>query len=124
MNRISEIPMVSVIIPCRNEEMFIGQCLESIIRNDYPKDRLEILVVDGMSDDGTRAILESYAQNYSFISLLDNPKTITQMQTAEDRRHQREKTNVIFSLGHMGGGDQVGYAIRPQDAEQRPRAKR
>ncbi len=77
MNKISEIPMVSVIIPCRNEEMFIGQCLESIIRNDYPKDRLEILVVDGMSDDGTRAILESYAQNYSFISLLDNPKKIT-----------------------------------------------
>lgn len=42
---------VAVIIPCRNEEKFIGKCLDSVITNDYPKDRLEILVVDGMSED-------------------------------------------------------------------------
>ena len=49
-----ELPFTSIIIPCRNEERFIGNCLDSIIANDYPKERLEVLAVDGMSEDGTR----------------------------------------------------------------------
>ncbi len=39
-------PRVSVVIPCRSEERFIGPCLDSIVANDYPKDRLEALVLD------------------------------------------------------------------------------
>ena len=70
-------PLISVIIPCRNEEKFIAKCLDSVIANDYPKDRLEVLVVDGMSEDGTREIVERYAKQYPFIKLLDNPKKIT-----------------------------------------------
>jgi glycosyltransferase involved in cell wall biosynthesis len=65
---------VSVIVPCRNEERFIGSCLDSIVGNDYPKDRLEVLVVDGGSEDGTRAIVEKYCRIYPFIRLLDNPR--------------------------------------------------
>ena len=67
---------VSIIIPCRNEEKFIARCLDSIIANDYPKDRLEALVVDGMSKDETRRIIERYTQQYPFIKLLDNSKKI------------------------------------------------
>lgn len=67
---------VSVIIPCRNEEKFIEKCFDSIITNDYPKDKLEVLVVDGISDDKTREIIESYIRKYPFIKLLDNPKKI------------------------------------------------
>ena len=51
---------VSVIIPCRNEEKFIGKCLDSIISQDFPKENLEVLVVDGMSADKTREIVEKY----------------------------------------------------------------
>ncbi len=69
--------MVSIIIPCRNEEKFIEKCLDSIVLQDYPKESLEVLVVDGMSGDGTRDIIRSYAQEHSFIGLLDNPKKIT-----------------------------------------------
>lgn len=72
-----ELPFVSIVIPCRNEEKFITQCLESIIANDYSKNRLEVLVVHGMSEDGTRVIVEEYAQRYPFIRLFDNPKKIT-----------------------------------------------
>ncbi|MBD3289122.1 glycosyltransferase [candidate division KSB1 bacterium] len=68
---------VSVIVACRNEEKYIGNCLESIIGNNYPKDRLEVLVVDGMSTDSTRDIIDRYAQNFSFIKRIDNPKLIT-----------------------------------------------
>ena len=67
---------ISIIIPCRNEEKFIGRCLDSIIAQDYPKENLEVLVVDGMSEDGTREIVERYRQQYPFIRLLNNPKKI------------------------------------------------
>jgi len=68
--------MVSIIIPCRNEEKFIGKCLDSIISQDYPKDRLEILVVDGMSTDRSRKIVQEYTKIYPFIRMLNNPKQI------------------------------------------------
>ena len=65
---------VSVIVLCRNEERRIAACLETLIASDYPKDRLEFLVVDGMSEDGTRRIVEGIASKYSFVRLLDNPR--------------------------------------------------
>jgi len=70
-------PYVSVIIPCLNEERFIRKCLESVVANDYPKDRLEVLVVDGMSKDGTRMIIDEFVRQNPFIKLLENPKKIT-----------------------------------------------
>jgi len=70
-------PIVSIIIPCRNERRFISKCLDSIIANDYPADRFEILVVDGMSEDGTRAVVGEYIQEYSYIRILNNPRKIT-----------------------------------------------
>jgi lipopolysaccharide/colanic/teichoic acid biosynthesis glycosyltransferase/glycosyltransferase involved in cell wall biosynthesis/ubiquinone/menaquinone biosynthesis C-methylase UbiE len=69
--------MASIIIPCRNEREFIGGCLDSIIASTYPKDRLEVLVVDGMSEDGTRAILADYSSRHSWIRVLDNPNKTT-----------------------------------------------
>ncbi|MBE7447189.1 MAG: glycosyltransferase [Planctomycetia bacterium] len=70
----NKLPLVSIIIPCRNEEKFISKCLDSIIAQDYPKDRIEVLVVDGKSNDKTRNVLKDYTDKYSFIKTLDNPK--------------------------------------------------
>jgi len=70
-------PVVSVIVPCRNEAGWIARCLESIVGNDYPNERLEVLVVDGMSDDGTRVIVEEFASRHPHVHLLDNVKKIT-----------------------------------------------
>jgi len=63
---------VSVIVPCLNEEGFIGNCLQSLENQNYPKDKMEVLVVDGMSKDKTREIIKKYP----FAKLLDNPKHI------------------------------------------------
>lgn len=68
---------LSIIIPCRNEEKFIGECLDSLIAQDYPKDAMEILVVDGGSEDNTRNIIQNKGEQFSFIKLLDNPKKFT-----------------------------------------------
>lgn len=64
--------MVSIIIPCRNEEKFIEGCLNSLLSQDYPKESLEILVVDGASEDKTREIVKRFAKKYPFIKLLEN----------------------------------------------------
>ena len=43
-------PLISVIVPAHNEEAFIGKCLDSIIAQDYPNNKIEVLVVDGRSE--------------------------------------------------------------------------
>jgi glycosyltransferase involved in cell wall biosynthesis len=68
---------VSVLIPCRNEARFIGACLESVVRNTYPRASFEILVVDGMSTDGTRDIIVDLCRQYDCVRLVDNPRRIT-----------------------------------------------
>lgn len=55
-------PFVTVIVPCRNEERHLAACLDSVLATAYPRDRIEILVVDGQSIDGTRAIADRYMQ--------------------------------------------------------------
>ncbi len=68
---------VSIIVPCRNETKFIAQFLDSLLANDCPKLSLEIIIADGMSDDGTRDIIQSYISEHPEIILLDNLKKIT-----------------------------------------------
>ncbi len=74
MTKAEALPFVTVVVPCRNEEKHIGRCLESILANDYPKERLEILVLDGMSEDRTREIVAGYREGHPIIRLVDNPE--------------------------------------------------
>jgi succinoglycan biosynthesis protein ExoA len=67
--------LVSVIVPCRNEAAFIGRCLVSILESDYTP--LEVIVADGISDDGTRAMVEAHAAGDSRLRVIDNPERIT-----------------------------------------------
>lgn len=70
-------PFVSIIIPCREEKPSILRCIESILASDYPSDRLEVIIADGMSQDGTRSMLEGIATRDSRVRLIDNPARIT-----------------------------------------------
>ncbi|GJQ23461.1 MAG: hypothetical protein HBSAPP01_12510 [Candidatus Brocadia sapporoensis] len=72
----NNLPSISIIIPSRNEEKFIDKCLDSIIAQDYSKEKLEILVVDGMSNDKTREFIKGYSKQHRYIKLLDNPGKI------------------------------------------------
>ncbi|MFH1008413.1 MAG: glycosyltransferase family 2 protein [Candidatus Latescibacterota bacterium] len=69
-------PFVSVIIPMRNEAAYIEQCLDSLIEGDYPKDRYEILVINGDSDDGSDALVRRYEERHAQVVLVDNPKRV------------------------------------------------
>ncbi|MCO6042272.1 glycosyltransferase family 2 protein [Thermococcus alcaliphilus] len=59
-----ELPFVSVIIPAYNEEKYIAKCLEEWVNQDYPKNKYEILVYDGMSTDKTAEIIQEFERNY------------------------------------------------------------
>lgn len=92
----TDLPFVSIIIPCRNEEKFISKCLDSILANNYPEDKIEILIMDGLSTDRTREIINEYIKNFSFIRLLDNPKKIT--PTALNIGIKASKYNIIVRM--------------------------
>lgn len=82
---VSSLPFVSIVMPVRNESSFIGRSLGAILAQDYPKDRLEILISDGMSTDDTRAVIETMAAASDVpITIVDNPGLIvpTGMNTA------------------------------------------
>jgi glycosyltransferase involved in cell wall biosynthesis len=74
---ITDAKTVSIIIPCLNEEKYIARCLDSLLENDYDKNYLDIIIVDGLSKDRTRNILSVYCDRYPFIRVLDNPQKIT-----------------------------------------------
>lgn len=69
--------LVSVVIPILNEERYIEKCINSLLKQDYNKENLEVLLVDGMSKDRTREMASNFSQKYKFIHLLDNPQKIT-----------------------------------------------
>ena len=69
---------VSVVIPILNEEKYIKNCLDSILEQDYPKESMEIVLVDGNSEDKTVDIIKEYIEKYDFIKLFVNEKKTVQ----------------------------------------------
>lgn len=67
---------VSIICPVFNEENFIEACIISILEQDYPKEAMEVIFVDGNSTDSSTDIILRYTKQYSFLKLLNNPERI------------------------------------------------
>jgi len=70
-------PLVSVLLVCRCEAEHIKSVLRSILEQKEPEGGMEIIVADGMSEDGTRKILEEMARSESKLRVIDNPARIT-----------------------------------------------
>lgn len=69
-------PMVTIAMPAFNEEHYIEACIRSVQAQDYPRDRIEILVADGRSTDRTREILADLAVDDPRIRVIDNPERL------------------------------------------------
>lgn len=130
--------MISIIIPCRNEEKFIGRCLDSVIKQDYPKEDMEILVVNGASQDKTEEIIDDFAGKYPFIKLLENPRKFTPfglnigIKTVKgdiiirmDAHALYEKDYISKCVEHLkeSGAENVGGAIETLPADETLTAK-
>ena len=64
-------PNISLVLPIRNEERYIEACVESIFRQDYPAEKMEVIFVDGRSGDRTVDILRGMQKKYPQIRILD-----------------------------------------------------
>lgn len=69
-------PKVTIIMPVRNEGAYITRSLGAVLAQDYPRECMEVLVVDGMSTDNTRAIIADLAATDCRVRLIDNPDCI------------------------------------------------
>lgn len=67
-------PLISIVVPVRNEERDLGSTLDALLTQQYPQSRFEILVVDGDSQDGTPALVAGYAERSASIRPLRNPR--------------------------------------------------
>ncbi|HSN30791.1 MAG TPA: glycosyltransferase family 2 protein, partial [Kofleriaceae bacterium] len=67
------LPTVTIAMPAYNEEKYIEACIASVQAQDYPKDKIEILVADGRSTDKTREILARLSAEDPRIKMIDNP---------------------------------------------------
>lgn len=90
-------PFVSIVMPVRNEARSIRRSLGSVLAQDYPLNRLEIVIADGMSTDETRAIVEEMQLEYSTLRLVDNPERV--MPTGANRAIQHARGDIILLLG-------------------------
>lgn len=68
---------VTAVLLCRNERHHIASCLQSVLSQVPPPGGFEIVVVDGISDDGTREILQRIAEQNAIVRIVDNPRRIT-----------------------------------------------
>src|SRR2546428_5067522 len=122
-------PFVTIAIRCLNETAFIEACLRSVLDQDYARDRLEVLVADGMSVDGTRPLLARIAEADPRIRVIDNPEriqaaglnailklargeVIVRMDTHCE--YQRDYVRKCVETLARTGADNVGGAQRPR----------
>jgi succinoglycan biosynthesis protein ExoA len=121
--------LVTVVIPCLDEEDHIEDCIRAVQGQVWPADRIEILVADGMSLDATREILGRLASADSRILLIDNPARVPSAGLNECIR--RAKGDVIIRMDvhadyapdfvekcvatlERTGADNVGGVARPK----------
>jgi len=96
---VGKAPLVSVILPIRNEAHYIARSLGAVLAQDYPADRMEVMVVDGMSTDGTREIVESMRAGSQRVHLIDNTRRIA--PTAMNAAIARARGEILVRVdGH------------------------
>ncbi len=70
----TNIPFVSIIVPCYNEELFVAGLMASVAEQDYGLDNFELLMIDGMSNDKTVDLIKSQSSAFKYISIFTNSK--------------------------------------------------
>ncbi len=87
---------VSVIVPCRNEIRHIRAFLDSVLRQELGQIEMEVLIADGMSDDGTRLVLDEFERRYAAIRVFENPESIA--STGLNRGIRKARGEIIIRM--------------------------
>jgi succinoglycan biosynthesis protein ExoA len=131
-------PFVSIIMPVRNEREFIVDTLTSILCGTYPANKTEIILADGMSEDGTQSVVQEFAARSSVqIRLIENPEKI--VSTGLNRAVRAAQGELILRMDahteyapdyveqcvrvlHETGADNVGGPWRAEGRDSLQRA--
>ena len=120
---------VSVLIPCRNEVQYIERCINSVCSFYQPPGGFEVIVIDGMSTDGTRELLFRLKNQFPDLVVIDNPRKIVPssmnlgIQNAKgeyivraDARciHPESYLCDLIELSERTGADNVGGVLAPE----------
>ena len=91
---------LSVVMPVRNEEKHIARVLDRLLAQNYDHDKLEIIVVDGLSEDKTPEIVQGYVDKYpSIVRYLVNPKKLSSAARNIGAQHAQGEAVLIVD-GH------------------------
>ena len=102
---------VSIVIPCFNEEKYIGKCLTSIVKQIYPQNLLEVIVVNGNSTDSSVDKIKEFYSQLSNLILLDNPKRITPVGLNIGVKHAKGGVIVILGAHSYIANDFIQNAV-------------
>jgi glycosyltransferase involved in cell wall biosynthesis len=122
---------ISIVVPCRNERRYIQAFLESVVRQDFNGISWEVLIADGMSNDGTRVVIEDYSCEYP-IRLINNDEQIVStglnkaIREAQGRYIVRMDVHTTYASDYLRqclrvaeetGADNVGGPWVPQSED-------
>ncbi|MEK6858836.1 MAG: glycosyltransferase [Nanoarchaeota archaeon] len=101
MNSKKDLPRVSFILGILNAERTLEECLNGICIQDYPRDYFEVIIIDGGSTDKTLQIIDSFMHKEKNISLLHNPKKLSEGRgMSKDMGIQKAKGDIVILLDH------------------------
>lgn len=109
-------PAVSIVVPCRNEIKCIEECLTSILAQESPPGGFEVIVADGMSEDGTREVIRRLSADDHRLVLVDNPERVTPHGMNAGIRAARGWFIAIFGAHSRYAPD---YLLRCYEASER-----
>jgi cellulose synthase/poly-beta-1,6-N-acetylglucosamine synthase-like glycosyltransferase len=89
-------PDVDIIIPCRNEQNYIENCVRSFFENNYPKNKIHVFVIDGLSTDNTPEILLQLKKEFPQLTVLVNEKQTTPFALNIGLKATNNPVKIIF----------------------------
>jgi cellulose synthase/poly-beta-1,6-N-acetylglucosamine synthase-like glycosyltransferase len=98
VNNTKNLPFISIIIAARNEEKNIGTCIESIIRQTFPSNKFEVIIINDHSTDNTVSVVLSYKQEYIYLINLED---FTQDQILNSYKKKSIETAIQFAKGEL-----------------------
>jgi GT2 family glycosyltransferase len=108
-------PLVSIVIPMYNEAEAITRCLESLLRQDYPRDRMDIVVADGCSTDGSADAVRALSSGRSNLRLVPNPMRRTPAGLNAGIRASRGEIVIILGAHTKVNGDFVRLNVEAME---------
>jgi glycosyltransferase involved in cell wall biosynthesis len=103
---------VSVVVPCRNEKDYIGKCIDAIYSSILPNNiELTVIVVDGLSDDGTRDVLDNLKHKYNSLVVIDNSFKLTPFAFNLGIKHQSFDYLQIVGARHIISSNYIAKSL-------------